>query len=183
VRLESGRMEYRYTEVSIRKAFDDVLDMLAGAIREKGLTVVRPSGDADVVAWADQDRVLQILMNLIMNAVKYTPLNGGTITLTFGKDGESVFACVKDCGPGIATEKLESIFEPFVQLTSGLAERRGGVGLGLAICRDLARAMHGDVTVKSTEGSGCVFTLTLPNAKAATHGEATPPPVSRKATH
>jgi signal transduction histidine kinase len=170
VRIESGRMEYRYSNVSLSRAFNDVVDMLGGAIKEKGLTVVRPSDEVDVVAWADPDRVIQIVMNLIMNAVKYTPLNGGTITLSVGEDGESVYACVQDRGPGIAAEKLESIFEPFVQLSSGLAERRGGVGLGLAICRDLARAMHGDVTVESTEGSGCLFTLTLPNANSGTHG-------------
>jgi signal transduction histidine kinase len=119
------------------------------------------------VAWADADRVRQILVNLVMNAVKYTPQNGGTITLACAVAGDSVLAHVADTGPGIPGEKLESIFEPFVQLTSGLADRRGGVGLGLAISRDLARAMNGDLTVESTVGAGSRFTLTLPLAKSA----------------
>ena len=78
-------------------------------------------------------------------------------------------AQVTDTGPGIASEKLDSIFEPFVQLTAGLAERRGGVGLGLAISRDLARAMDGNLTVESTVGVGSQFTLTLPLAKSREH--------------
>jgi signal transduction histidine kinase len=73
-----------------------------------------------------------------------------------------VLAVVEDVGPGIPPEKLETIFEPFVQLMSPLTDRRGGVGLGLAISRDLARAMDGDLVVESTVGVGSKFTLTLP---------------------
>jgi len=101
-----------------------------------------------------------------MNAVKYTPPSGGTITLTCAVVGDTVLAHVTDTGPGIPREKLETIFEPFVQLTSGLNDRRGGVGLGLAISRDLARAMDGDLTVESTVGMGSRFTLTLPLARS-----------------
>jgi signal transduction histidine kinase len=164
VRLESGRMEYRIVEVSLADAFTDVTGMLSVAIAERGLIVHGPRCDGSVVALADADRVRQILVNLLMNAVKYTPLNGGTITLTCTIAGDTVIAQVTDTGPGMPLDKLESIFEPFVQLTSGLADRRGGVGLGLAISRDLARAMHGDLTVESTVGTGSQFTLTLPRA-------------------
>jgi signal transduction histidine kinase len=166
VRIESGRMEYRNGEVSMTQALSDVAEMLSGAINEKGLTVEGPRGEANAVAWADPDRVRQILVNLVMNAVKYTPLHGGTITLTCAVMGDMVLAHVADTGPGIPTEKLESIFEPFVQLTAGPADRRGGVGLGLAISRDLARAMSGDLAVESTVGVGSRFTLTLPLARS-----------------
>jgi signal transduction histidine kinase len=165
VRIESGRMEYRSGEVSLKRALADVSEMLGGAIKEKELILAGPEGQPDVIAWADPDRVRQILMNLVMNAVKYTPLRGGTITLTCGAIGEMVRVQVADTGPGIPTEKLESIFEPFVQLTSGLAERRGGVGLGLAISRDLAHGMGGDLTLESTVGVGSSFMLTLPMAR------------------
>ena len=74
---------------------------------------------------------------------------------------------VADNGPGIPPEKLEAIFEPFVQLATGLADRQGGVGLGLAISRDLARAMSGDLTVDSAVGVGSRFTLSLPRAQPA----------------
>jgi signal transduction histidine kinase len=71
---------------------------------------------------------------------------------------------ISDTGLGIATGKLEAIFEPFIQLKEGIADREGGVGLGLSISRDLARAMKGDLTVESTEGKGARFTLSLPRA-------------------
>lgn len=164
VRVESGRMEYNNGELSMTQALTDVAAMLSGAVSEKGLILEGPRGDAKAVAWADPDRVRQILVNLVMNAVKYTPLNGGTITLTCAVVGDMVLAHVADTGPGIPAGKLESIFEPFVQLAAGLADRQGGVGLGLAISRDLARAMDGDLTVESTVGVGSRFTLTLPLA-------------------
>jgi signal transduction histidine kinase len=164
VRIESGRMEYRNAEVSMPQALSDVAAMLSGALDEKGLTLEGPRGDADAVAWADPDRVRQILVNLLMNAIKYTP--SGTITLTCEVEGDMTLAHVTDTGPGIPAEKIESIFEPFVQLTSELTERRGGVGLGLAISRDLARAMSGDLILESTVGVGSRFTLALPLARS-----------------
>jgi signal transduction histidine kinase len=166
VRIESGRMEYRIAEMSLARALSDAAEMLSGAVAEKGLTVEWSSTASDAVAWADPDRVRQILVNLVMNAVKYIPNNGGGITLSCAVAGDTVVAEVVDTGPGIPKDKMDSIFEPFVQLTAGLTERRGGVGLGLAISRDLARAMHGDLTVSSTVGVGSRFTLTLPRARS-----------------
>ena len=167
VRIESGRMEYRNAEISMTHALADVAAMLSAVIGEKGLVLEMSGGEANVMAWGDPDRVRQIIVNLLMNAVKYTPQNGGTITLSCEVAGDQVRTRVRDTGPGIPTEKLESIFEPFVQLMGGLADRRGGVGLGLAISRDLARAMNGDLTVESTVGVGSCFTLALPLARSA----------------
>jgi signal transduction histidine kinase len=144
------------------EAIADVTGMLGGVVKEKGLTLASPPVDPDVWAQADPDRVRQILVNLVMNAVKYTPVGGGTITVSCAATDDDVVARVADTGPGIPPDRLESIFEPFVQLTTGLKDRRGGVGLGLAISRDLARAMKGDVTVESTVGDGSRFILTLP---------------------
>jgi signal transduction histidine kinase len=166
VRTESGRMEYRFTEVSVQSALSDVAEMLDGAIKDRKLTLVRPPADGDATVWADPDRVRQILMNLVMNAVKYTAVGGGHVTLSSTVLPDTVTIQVGDDGPGIPPEKLEPIFEPFVQLASGLTNRQGGVGLGLAISRDLARAMHGDLTVESTVGVGSMFTLTLPRTRA-----------------
>jgi signal transduction histidine kinase len=121
-----------------------------------------PSGDPEVAAWADPDRVRQIIINVMMNAVKYSTKGVGVITLTCSSAGNTAIAEIADNGPGIPAATLEAIFEPFVQLSSGLANREGGVGLGLAISRDLARAMHGDLVAKSTVGLGSSFILTLP---------------------
>lgn len=165
VRAESGRMEYRFTEVSIQSALNDVAEMLDGAIKERKLALDRRGDDVDALVWADADRLRQILMNMMMNAVKYTAVGGGNITLSSTVTRHTVIIQVADAGPGIPPGKFEAIFEPFVQLTTGLTNRQGGVGLGLAISRDLARAMNGDLTVDSTVGVGSRFTLTLPRAE------------------
>jgi signal transduction histidine kinase len=167
VRSESGRMEYRFTEVSVESALDDVAEMLEGPIKERHLTLDRRPGVADAQVWADPDRVRQILINLVMNAVKYSSAGAGTITLSYAMTRHDVIIQVADTGPGIPPEMLEAIFEPFVQLESGLTNRKGGVGLGLAIGRDMARAMNGDLSVDSTVGVGSRFTLALPRAHAS----------------
>jgi signal transduction histidine kinase len=165
-KAESGRIEYRFTNVVVQSALGDVADMLEGAAKKRDLVLQRREVEADAVVWADADRVRQILMNLVMNAVKYTPVGGGMITLGATFTRSSVIMTVGDCGPGIPPEKVATIFEPFVQLASGLSDRQGGVGLGLAISRDLARAMKGDLTVESTVGVGSRFLLELPRSRS-----------------
>lgn len=165
VKSESGRTEFHFAEVPLHVAVNDVADMLEGAVNERGLALARPADLGDAVVWADPIRLRQILVNLVTNAIKYTPPRGGNIELSSTVMRDVVTVQVTDHGPGIPAEKLEAIFEPFVQLDSELANRRGGVGLGLAISRDLARAMHGDLTVESTLGAGSRFTLALRRAR------------------
>ncbi len=163
-RAESGRIEYHYAAVPMVHALADVADMLRGAVNEKGILLAGPFGPPEAIAWADADRVRQILLNLVMNAVKYGAAPGGTITLSSAVVGPRVVTTVADTGTGIPADKLQLIFQPFVQLRSGFADRRGGVGLGLAISRDLAHAMGGELTVESTVGVGSCFALSLPLA-------------------
>jgi signal transduction histidine kinase len=164
VRSESGRMEYRLGEVSAYEALREVAEMLRPAVDERQFKLVESPDNVDVVMWADPNRVRQILLNLVTNAVKYASSKDGQITLSVGTTSRDVTIHVVDTGPGIPHEKLSAIFDPFVQLASGLSDRRGGVGLGLAISRDLARAMNGDLTVESTVGVGSRFTVRLPRA-------------------
>ncbi len=170
VRVESGRMEYSIADVRMDSALGDIAEMLSGVIKEKRLILDGPHCEANSVVRADPDRVRQILLNLVMNAVKYTPRGGGTITLSCSVTSASVITDVADTGRGIPSDKLEAIFEPFVQLASGLTDRQGGIGLGLAISRDLARGMGGDLTAQSTVGVGSRFTLTLPRARSTSTG-------------
>jgi signal transduction histidine kinase len=171
---ESGRLEYHFANVLLGPVLTDVAEMLSRVADERKLTLdVRPS-DVGASVWADESRLHQILMNLVTNALKYTPVGGGIITLSSAVTPDSVVIHVADQGPGIPIEHREAIFEPFVQLTSGLADRRGGVGLGLAISRDLARAMKGDITVDSTLGVGSRFALRLPRARDDASGSRIP---------
>jgi signal transduction histidine kinase len=162
VRGEHGRLEYRFAEVSVRSALHEVTDMLQGAADERRLSLVCRADAVDDVAWADAERLRQILLNLVMNAVKYAGAGTGEILLSASTRPHVVAIHVTDNGPGIPGDKLQAIFDPFVQLSDGLRDRRGGVGLGLAISRDLARAMRGELSVESTLGVGSRFTLELP---------------------
>ena len=173
VRTESGRMEYDFTDVPVETTVNQVVEMLGVAMEQGNIALERLPGDASATVWADDNRVRQILLNLLMNAIKYTPATGGIITLSTTMTRYDVLVQVSDNGPGIPPEKLEAIFEPFVQLATGLADRQGGVGLGLAISRDLARAMSGDLTVDSTVGMGSRFTLSLPRVQRANQSDPT----------
>jgi len=116
-----------------------------------------------LVALADREKLEQILLNLLSNAVKFTP-SGGVITVIAepDPDGGHVLLRVRDTGIGIAPDKLESVFEPFVQVSTGDNPHREGTGLGLAISRDLARGMSGDLTATSEPAVGSTFTIKLP---------------------
>ncbi|MDP1858089.1 MAG: ATP-binding protein [Gemmatimonadaceae bacterium] len=114
----------------------------------------------------DAERVSQILVNLLSNGVKFTP-PGGRLVIDCEAIGEEVLIRVSDTGIGIPSDKLDVIFEPFIQLRSAAVGVDAGLGLGLAISRRLARDMHGELTVESTLGEGSRFTLTLPRSSAA----------------
>jgi signal transduction histidine kinase len=160
-----GRLEYRFGEVSVDAMLREVVAMLQAAVDERHITLARAAAPDDAMVWADAVRMRQILLNLVMNAVKYGKQDDGRITLEAAPARETIAIHVTDDGEGIPEEKLEAIFDPFVQLPKGLSDARGGVGLGLAISRDLARAMNGDLTVSSVFGRGSRFTLELPRAR------------------
>src|SRR5690606_32468998 len=145
----------------------DVAEQLEPIANEHELhisTVTQP-----VVASVDADMIIQVLVNLIDNAVKNTPA-GGTITVsaslsTDGAANSHARIAVSDNGIGIPAEHLPHIFERFYRVDTGRARSRGGTGLGLAICEAIAHAHNGTITAASTEGQGSTFTLTLPLAE------------------
>ena len=169
-RLEEGAVEYRMSAVPLAPLVADVGALVAPLAAQRGLAYsAAPNADPgsdNVVAQADRAKLAQVLLNLLSNAVKFTEA-GGRIEVTWGRvrepvdgenDGENgmkrVFIQVRDTGRGIAPDKLVGVFEPFVQVDGGRTRRHEGVGLGLAIARDLARGMGGDLTVESgPEGS------------------------------
>ena len=113
---------------------------------------------------ADRDKLQQVLLNLLSNAVKFTPAGGRVTVELLDEPNERGMAVVRlaDTGRGIPEDKLEAIFEPFVQVGRSLSSPVEGTGLGLAISRDLARGMGGDLRAESQPGIGSTFTLTLP---------------------
>ena len=123
----------------------------------------------DVRVLADREKLAQVLLNLLSNAVKFTSA-GGRITLDVARrsDGDDppdqVYLRVSDTGAGIAADKLEAIFEPFVQIRAEPGVKREGTGLGLANSRDLARGMGGDLRARSQAGQGSTFTIVLRRA-------------------
>jgi len=161
-RMEAGGVVYERELVFAHEVVEGVLAMVTPQIERKQLRLRRGACPPDVAAIADRLKVEQVVLNLLSNAVKFTP-EGGTITVLCGREDQTVTISVRDTGPGIPEDKLEVIFDPFVQLGRTLTSKHEGAGLGLAISRDLARAMDGDVRVRSIEGEGATFTLSLPS--------------------
>ena len=164
-RLDTGYLNYEIVPVSVADTLGAVEAMIAPQMRAKGLAYELRSPVDTLMVAADHEKLQQILVNLLSNALKFTP-TGGRIDLDCSTNDESVLVTVTDNGRGIPADKLEVIFEPFVQVERALTRETEGSGLGLAISRQLARAMHGELTVTSELGMGSVFTLTLPRAAA-----------------
>jgi len=161
-RLEAGQVQFDLTPVPLPAAVDSVIALMESQAAAKQITLERTRCD-DAVARADRVKLEQILLNLISNAVRFTPPHG-RVRLACGRDGATVHVSVHDTGPGVPEDQRTSIFEPFVQLGRTLASAHEGVGLGLAISRDLARGMDGELAVDAPAGGGALFTLTLPRA-------------------
>jgi signal transduction histidine kinase len=125
--------------------------------------------DPTLFVRADKEKLRQILVNLLSNAAKYTP-EGGSVVIDCDSDDERVRVHVRDTGPGIAPERMDVIFEPFVQGERALSKPNEGVGLGLTISRDLARGMGAEVSVESERGRGATFTVTLDRARVHSSG-------------
>ena len=162
-RVGTGRLSYRAADVKACDAVQHAIELIEPLFGQKGVVFEGITGDKSILARADPERVSQILVNLLSNAIKFTPA-GGHVNAQCAATDNTVKLLVSDTGIGIAADKHQDIFEPFVQLKESFSDRESGVGLGLAISRDLARAMKGDLTVESAEGKGAQFTLSLPRA-------------------
>jgi signal transduction histidine kinase len=162
-KLEAAVVRYDIADVLIRDLVAAADDLIAPQARARGVTLNVADCPATVTVRADSDKLRQVLVNLLSNAVKYTE-RGGVVTVTCEEAGDETRLIVRDTGSGVPADKLEAIFEPFVQVGRSLSRPGEGTGLGLAISRDLARGMGGDLTVDSTPGEGSTFTVTLPAA-------------------
>jgi signal transduction histidine kinase len=160
-RIEAGRIDLRTEVVNAAAVLDEVSTLMVAQAESAGLELQVGSCPPDLLMKADPERVRQVVLNLLTNAIKFTP-RGGTIRVSCEEDASHLLVRVQDTGIGIPPDKIDAIFEPFVQLDRSTQSGRAGAGLGLAISRDLARAMGGSLRVESELGQGSTFTFSLP---------------------
>jgi len=167
-RLEAGRVEYQMEAVRLVEVVREIAPMVEPQIAAKGLAFAVEVAD-DRVVLADREKLKQVFVNLLSNAAKFTP-PGGRVRLSCPRrhDGTHpsgvAFIAVRDSGIGIPRERLEQVFDPFVQVDTSASRRAAGTGLGLAISRDLVRGMGGELRARSEEGRGSTFTVALREA-------------------
>ena len=172
-RIETGNVRYDIADVPVEEVLSTAELLVAPQAGARGLHLDRDRCDLAITVSCDRDKLQQVLLNLLGNAIKFTPA-GGHIVLGCDVQPDTVSIHVTDTGPGIAAEKLDEIFEPFVQVDTRLTRVHEGVGLGLAISRDLARGMRGELAVRSTLGQGATFTLSVP--RGGDRGQRSPEP-------
>jgi two-component system CheB/CheR fusion protein len=163
-KIEAGATDLRIDTVAVDSAVAALREMMYPLFRAKGLSFAYTANSSDLFVHADPEKLQQVLVNLATNASKFTPSGG--VTIVCSRSDAIVRIDVVDTGIGIPADQTKRIFEPFIQVDRSLTSvNSDGVGLGLAISRDLARAMGGDLTVRSTLGEGSTFSLTLPRAE------------------
>ncbi|HUQ82047.1 MAG TPA: ATP-binding protein [Gemmatimonadaceae bacterium] len=163
-RIEAGHVDFDIRPVAVADLLASAEPLLMPQLAARLLAYRVVHDDQALVAKADPEKVLQILLNLVSNAVKFTQ-PGGSVVVHAERDGTGAVAIrVTDTGVGIPPDKLDVVFDPFMQVDARLTREQAGAGLGLAISRDLARGMGGELTVESRLGHGSTFILTLPPA-------------------
>ena len=166
--IETGRVTPAGQNFSLRACLNEVVTTQATRIRDKQLNVsVQLDEDVPNRLYGDPLRLKQIVLNLLGNAVKFTPRGEIIIRATALRPNIEPFTlqiAVADTGIGIPQAELARVFEPFVQADGSMTRRFGGTGLGLAICQRLTRLMGGEISVESTEGVGSTFSVSLPMA-------------------
>ncbi|HSI94269.1 MAG TPA: response regulator, partial [Jiangellaceae bacterium] len=168
-KVEAGRLELAHRPVEVRAIVEQTLDVITPLAAQQGLDLVYTvDDDVPAVIVSDADRIRQVLVNLLTNAVKFTPEGEvGLLVSRLGPDGRQLAFAVRDTGVGIPAEVIDRLFESFMQADTAMNRRFGGSGLGLAISRGIAELLDGSITVESTVGEGSRFTLTIPAVEPA----------------
>jgi len=160
-RVDSRRLPLDIQVVPVSDTLDAVESAIEPEARRKSITVCRDIADGSLAARADPLRLRQVVLNVLSNAVKFTP-HGGKVIVGARRDNGIVQISVRDTGIGIADDQLARVFEPFYQVERGATRPHGGVGLGLSIARDLVRDMSGDIRVESRLGEGSTVHIIIP---------------------
>jgi signal transduction histidine kinase/ActR/RegA family two-component response regulator len=180
-KIEAGRLELEHQPYSLRSCVHEVIHLFGFEARAKSISLTEEvSPDVPALVFGDRNRMRQILVNLVGNAVKFTASGSICVKAGINLDTPSaprLVVSVEDTGIGISPELMERIFNPFEQGDASATRRYGGTGLGLAICRRLVELMNGGIHVESAEGQGSRFILTLPASAAPEPPPAKPAPV------
>ncbi len=161
-RIETKEFQLKVEVVSVRDFIDDVIDFVKDLAEKKRISLARNEIPSSLAIQADRSYLEQILINLLDNAIKYTPEGGRVTVSTIEKDSKDIQFSVEDNGIGIPKEDLSRIFERFYRVDKGRSKELGGTGLGLSIVKHLVQAHGGKVWVESQPGKGSIFYFTLP---------------------
>ena len=159
-RADAGKEQLSFAEVHLGRLITDLSSDVEVLCQEKRLTF-RAGGTPDLVVKGDEARLRQLLMNLLDNAIRYTPAPG-TVSLSLRREGQMAVIAIGDTGIGIPSEDIPFIFERFYRVGESRSHAEGGSGLGLAICRHIAEAHGGRIEVESRVGAGSTFSVWLP---------------------
>jgi two-component system phosphate regulon sensor histidine kinase PhoR len=158
--IETMRQEVDFTNVSIENVVSDSLNILQGQADKKSISI-ETDIEPGLNLQANKSRIMQLVLNLVDNAIKYSP-DGSRIIVKAFRKGEDIVISFKDFGIGIPTEHLTSIFERFYRVDKGRSRSQGGTGLGLSIVNHIVNLYNGNIKVFSQPGKGTEFIITLP---------------------
>lgn len=166
--IDAGRFAIHPEEHEVDEILREALDTLLPLATEKSLRIQREAAPSPAIIRCDRERIVQVLSNLVGNAIKFTP-EGGLISVGARPEGDHVLFTVRDTGPGIAAKDLPHLFEAYWQ-ANATVERKTGIGLGLAISKGIVETHGGRIWAESTPGEGSSFHFTLPLSGAEPHG-------------
>lgn len=184
-KVEAGQMQFNFAALPVQDLCDSLRATFTPLAEQKGLALrVETAAEVPTLCHGDEQRVLQILKNLLANALKFTERGEVGLRIAMPAAGENPLPVpalafvVSDTGIGIPAAKQQLVFDAFQQADGSISRKYGGTGLGLSISRQLAHKMHGDIRMRSEEGKGSVFTLYMPLAAPADAGETVPAPAA-----
>ena len=162
-KFDYGKMDMNVTLFAFAKAVNNVSRAVSLDAQNHGHTLTVDAPENLPMVNGDRERIEQVIMNIVSNAIKYTP-EGGKIDMRAGVDGEMVWLKVSDNGIGIPEKDLPRLFERFYRVDKARSRQSGGTGLGLAIAKEILGQHQGDITIDSVYGEGTTVTITLPAA-------------------
>ncbi len=164
-KVEAGKMDLHYSEFLINSVFEEVRGILAPLAQKKSLEVTFNVEHVTTLE-ADRDRLIQVLYNLVSNAIKFTP-EGGKISIRCRENGSRALISIMDTGIGISAEDQRKIFQPFTQIDNSASRQFGGTGLGLTLVKKIVNLHQGEIWVESDIGKGSTFIIAIPLKKPA----------------